>query len=126
MMGAMEQEPNWLTVDEFGRRVGMSARNIRAYQARQLLPPPVRRSRTAYYHEGHIRRLETIRELQRRGYNLVSITAILGLHDMRAEDDQFDRLLAQLRLLCAAIDRMTARTDELIRTVSAAGGPGRH
>lgn len=102
----------------------MSARNIRAYHARQLLPPPVRRGRTAYYHEGHIRRLEAIRELQRRGYNLVSIAAILGLHDVRAEDDQLDRLLAQLRLLCAAIERMTARTDELIRTVSAAGGPG--
>src|SRR5947208_1701520 len=44
------------TVDELAARVGMSARNIRAYQARELLPPPRRVGRSGYYSEAHVRR----------------------------------------------------------------------
>jgi DNA-binding transcriptional MerR regulator len=58
--------------------VGMSPRNIRAHQARKLLAPPVRQGRTCYYHAGHVRRLESIKALQRQGFNLVAISAILG------------------------------------------------
>jgi DNA-binding transcriptional MerR regulator len=68
------------TVEELSRKVGMSPRNIRAHQARKLLPPPVRRGRVAYYDESHVRRLETIKGLQRQGFNLVSIEAMLGTH----------------------------------------------
>jgi len=96
-----------LTVGELGRRVGMSARNIRAYQARRLLPPPVRSGRTVYYHDGHVRRLEAIQELQRQGYNLVAIATILGVRD-RAPDElagQLDPLLAQQPLLIHALSR---------------------
>jgi DNA-binding transcriptional MerR regulator len=66
------------TVDELSRKVGMSPRNIRAHQARGLLPAPIRRGRVAYYDESHVRRLETIKGLQRQGFNLVSIEAMLG------------------------------------------------
>lgn len=66
------------TVEELSRKVGMSPRNIRAHQARKLLPPPVRRGRVAYYDQSHVRRLETIKGLQRQGFNLVSIEAMLG------------------------------------------------
>lgn len=66
------------TVEQLSRKVGMSPRNIRAHQARKLLPPPVRRGRVAYYDESHVRRLETIKGLQRQGFNLVSIEAMLG------------------------------------------------
>jgi DNA-binding transcriptional MerR regulator len=68
------------TVEQLSRKVGMSPRNIRAHQARKLLPPPVRRGRVAYYDESHVRRLETIKGLQRQGFNLVSIEAMLGTH----------------------------------------------
>jgi DNA-binding transcriptional MerR regulator len=80
--GAQEVERSY-TVEELSRKVGMSPRNIRAHQARKLLPPPVRRGRVAYYDESHVRRLETIKGLQRQGFNLVSIEAMLGTH--RAE-----------------------------------------
>lgn len=70
-----------LTVDELARTVGMSPRNIRAHQARRLLPPPVRQGRTAYYHAEHIRRLEAIKSLQRQGFNLVAVQAILGVRE---------------------------------------------
>ena len=43
----------------------MSARNIRAYQARRLLAPPVRAGRNAYYGEAHVHRLQEIQALQR-------------------------------------------------------------
>lgn len=68
-----------LTVDELARVIGMSPRTIRAHQARKLLPPPVREGRVAYYHGGHLKRLDAIRSLQRQGFNLVAIDAILGV-----------------------------------------------
>jgi len=68
-----------LTVDELARLVGLAPRTIRAHQARKLLAPPVRQGRTAYYHAGHVRRLEAIKSLQREGFNLYSIESMLGL-----------------------------------------------
>jgi DNA-binding transcriptional MerR regulator len=70
-----------LTVDEFAHQVGMSARNIRAHQARGLLSQPIRIGRVAYYDENHIRRIEAIKNLQRQGFNLVSIASILGVRE---------------------------------------------
>lgn len=66
------------TVEELARAVAMSPRNIRAHQARRLLDPPVRLGRSAYYTALHVRRLEAIKALQRQGFNLVAIQAILG------------------------------------------------
>ncbi len=56
----------------------MSARNIRAHQTRGLVPPPVRHGRSAYYGPVHLRRLRRITTLQKQGFNLVSIGAMLG------------------------------------------------
>ncbi|GIG88371.1 MerR family transcriptional regulator [Plantactinospora endophytica] len=67
------------TIDALARLVGMSPRNIRAHQARGLLAPPARYGRTAYYSASHVRRLESIKSLQRQGFNLVAIEAMLGV-----------------------------------------------
>ncbi|WP_422770112.1 MerR family transcriptional regulator [Plantactinospora sp. WMMC1484] len=67
------------TIDGLARLVGMSPRNIRAHQARGLLPPPTRYGRTAYYSAAHVRRLASITSLQRQGFNLVAIEAMLGV-----------------------------------------------
>ncbi|MGH3247191.1 MAG: MerR family transcriptional regulator [Trebonia sp.] len=67
-----------MTVEEFGRQIGMSARNIRALQGRGLLPPPVRHGRRAFYLEQHLQRAEAIKDLQRQGFNLVAIGSMLG------------------------------------------------
>jgi DNA-binding transcriptional MerR regulator len=96
--GAARARDGGLTVDELGRRVGMSARNIRAYQARRLLAPPTHSGRNAYYGEGHVRRLEQIQALQRQGYNLTAIAAILGVRERPADSDE---LAAQVELLLA-------------------------
>ena len=55
----------------------MTVRNIRAYQARGLLPPPVVDGRVGYYTEAHRERLTMIRRLRAEGFNLVAISALL-------------------------------------------------
>lgn len=66
-----------LRIDELAQRAGTTSRNIRAYQARGLLPPPRLRGRTGYYGEDHLQRLEIIGQLQERGFSLESIRQIL-------------------------------------------------
>ncbi len=66
-----------LTIDELARRTGMTVRNIRAHQSRGLLPPPEVRGRTGYYSEGHVGRIELIRDLQAEGLNLEAIRRLL-------------------------------------------------
>ncbi|MET8463622.1 MerR family transcriptional regulator, partial [Micromonospora zamorensis] len=90
--------PGGYSVEELARKVGMSPRNIRAHQARRLLPPPVRRGRAALYDDSHVRRLDAILALQRQGFNLVSIEAMLGV---RASDEAPDGLTAMLQRLTA-------------------------
>jgi DNA-binding transcriptional MerR regulator len=81
-----------MTVEEFGRRIGMSARNIRALQGRGLLPAPVRQGRRAFYLEEHVDRAEAIKDLQRRGFNLFAIGTILGT----GNDPEAARMVAML------------------------------
>lgn len=92
------------TVEELARKVGMSARNIRAHQARRLLAPPVRRGRVALYDDTHVRRLEAILTLQRQGFNLVSIEAMLGV---RTGDEAPDGLTAMLQRLATERPALT-------------------
>jgi DNA-binding transcriptional MerR regulator len=73
----VNREQDALTIDELARRVGMTARNVRAYQSRGLIPPPTLRGRTGYYGPQHVARLELIRELQAEGFNLESIRRLL-------------------------------------------------
>jgi DNA-binding transcriptional MerR regulator len=66
-----------LTIDEVARRVGMTVRNVRAYQSRGLVPPPDVRGRTGFYGAEHIARLELIREMQAAGFNLEAIKRMI-------------------------------------------------
>ena len=66
-----------LTIDELAGQVGMTVRNVRAYQSRGLIPPPQLRGRTGYYDDEHVKRLELIRDLQAEGFNLEAIKRIL-------------------------------------------------
>ncbi|MGQ7956671.1 MerR family transcriptional regulator [Pseudomonas sp. SP16.1] len=61
------------TVDELARAAQTSVRNVRAYQDRGLLPPPVRRGRVAIYGGEHLARLQLIGQLLERGYSIASI-----------------------------------------------------
>jgi len=70
--------PSRWTIDELARRTGVTTRNIRAYQAGGLLPPPERRGRVGFYGDEHRARLEVIRDLRARGLGLDTIAEVLA------------------------------------------------
>jgi DNA-binding transcriptional MerR regulator len=52
----------------------MTARNVRAYRTRGLLPPPLRRGRVTRYDRGHLERLRDVQQLREAGVPLRMIT----------------------------------------------------
>ncbi|CAN5627135.1 hypothetical protein BH10ACT11_BH10ACT11_19390 [soil metagenome] len=68
---------NLLTVEQLAAETGQSVRNIRAHQARGLLPAPEVRQRIGYYGAGHVSRLKLIQELQNDGFNLKGIERLI-------------------------------------------------
>jgi DNA-binding transcriptional MerR regulator len=66
-----------LTIDELARRAGTTARNVRAYQTRGLLPAPTIRGRTGYYGPEHLARLRVIQAMQAEGFRLEGIRRLL-------------------------------------------------
>jgi len=103
------------TIEELARVVGMSPRNIRSHQARRLLAPPVRRGRLAFYDDAHVRRLESIKALQRQGFNLVSIEAILGVRSSGPDS----------RALVVLLERLAEDYPSLVYVLSRHGVVGR-
>ena len=64
-------------IDELARRAGTTARNVRLYQERGLLPPPERRGRVGLYGTGHLERLRLVLALLGRGYPMAAIRELL-------------------------------------------------
>jgi DNA-binding transcriptional MerR regulator len=73
-----------LTITELADRVGMTARNIRAYQSRGLVHSPRIQSRIARYGGDHVARLELISSLQREGFTLAAIKRLIDTPDSYA------------------------------------------
>jgi len=67
-----------LTVDELAARAGVTVRNLRAYAARGLMPPPRMVGRTGYYGREHVARLLLVREMLAEGYSLAMIERTLA------------------------------------------------
>jgi DNA-binding transcriptional MerR regulator len=65
------------TIDELAQLTGVTGRNIRALQSKQMLPPPKIRARTGYYGAEHVNRLRMIRTLQEEGFRLDAISRLL-------------------------------------------------
>jgi DNA-binding transcriptional MerR regulator len=101
----------WRTIDELARVSGVTVRNIRAYQARGLLPPPQVRARTGYYGPGHEARLELIKELQGEGVKLDTIKKLLDTTGGSTE--QVVHFIRRVRELFAAERRQIVHVDEL-------------
>lgn len=66
------------TIDELARATETTARNIRAYQEKGVLPPPMLRGRKGVYSNAHYSRLRLIADLLERGYTLSSIADLLS------------------------------------------------
>jgi DNA-binding transcriptional MerR regulator len=65
-------------VEELAERADVSVDTIRFYQKRQLLAPPVREGRVAWYGSEHVGRLARIRELRADGLTLALIGRLLS------------------------------------------------
>ncbi|MFI5053043.1 MAG: MerR family transcriptional regulator [Acidimicrobiia bacterium] len=74
----MEGVDATIRVEELARRADLSVDTIRFYQKRQLLPPPRRIGRIAWYGSDHIERLTRIKELQRQGFSLAVIRRLIA------------------------------------------------
>ncbi|MFI5955784.1 MerR family transcriptional regulator [Cryptosporangium sp. NPDC051539] len=65
-------------INDLARESGIPVRNIRLYQERRILPPPVRRGRIGWYSEAHLARLRLIARLLDRGYSLAHIGELIS------------------------------------------------
>jgi DNA-binding transcriptional MerR regulator len=77
-----------LTIDRFARLAGTTVRQVRALQTQGILPRPVLVGRTGFYDTGQLDRLRAILRLQRQGFSLAGIAALLQALDtgMTLED----------------------------------------
>jgi DNA-binding transcriptional MerR regulator len=119
-----------MPIEELARRTGMTVRNLRALQARDLLAPPELQGRKGFYTERHVARVALVQRLQGRGFSLAAIQALLksweagsglmdvmGLEDALTEQatpgprtevdvaDAFPELLANATALSQALDQ---------------------
>lgn len=90
-------ERDLLTLEELTERAATSVRNVRFYTSKGLLPPAIRRGRSAYYTADHLARLEMIRELQVHGFTLAAIEKYLA----RLPEDATPQDIALHRTLLA-------------------------
>lgn len=111
-----DDDVEWRTIDELARVSGVTVRNIRAYQARGLLPPPQVRARTGYYGPGHEARLDLIKELQGEGVKLDVIKKLLDTTGGSTE--QVVRFIRTVRSLFAVEDRQIVTLAELVERFS--------
>jgi DNA-binding transcriptional MerR regulator len=65
-------------VDDLARAAGTTARNVRLYQERGLLPPPRLAGRVGWYDDTHLARLRLVTRLLDRGYSLANIAELLS------------------------------------------------
>ena len=72
------QESDEMSVDALAQRAAVPVRTIREYQTLGVMPAPERRGRVGVYRPTHLRRLELIGRLQRRGYSLAGIRDLLA------------------------------------------------
>jgi DNA-binding transcriptional MerR regulator len=82
------EEDAW-RIDELAHRAGTSVDTIRFYHRDGLLPPARRKGRSGLYGPDHLRRLEQIRELQGRHFNLAAVKAILDQSHLGAIQAMF-------------------------------------
>jgi len=98
-------------VEELAARADVSVDTVRYYQAKELLPPPVREGRLAWYDDDHLDRLGRIRRWQGRGLSLAVIGRLLS-GDLDHADEQLVAALAREELTGGPPDGPAGGTAE--------------
>lgn len=70
----MKQDAQHFSLAELAERAGVSARTIRFYIARGVMPGPLKAGRGAVYGAEHLTRLEEVLQLQHEGLTLSEIS----------------------------------------------------
>ena len=101
-----------LTVGQAARRAGLTAKAVRLYEARGLLPPTERTS-SGYrcYTEHDIQLLRFIRQARDLGLSLAEIRTIIGLR--RGETPPGREVIALLQSHLDAIDQKISNLESL-------------
>lgn len=120
---AVEPDPDRLTVDQLAARVGLTVRNVRAYAARGLLPPPLLVGRTGYYGREHEARLLLVREMLAEGWSLALIERTLS-HAPHAASTASLALHRALVTPWLPAEPEETTTDELARRAGVDQEPG--
>lgn len=100
-----------MTAKKFAAKIGLTARTVRSYHARGLLPPPVRMGRSPCYSDEHLTRMQQVLRLQSRGLPLEAIRALL----------EPDLVLGELLLLGQAVADAIRDQPDLRDTLMASG-----
>ena len=108
------------TIDQLAHSSGVTVRNIRAYQARGLLPPPEVRARTGYYGPEHAARLELIQDLQSEGVKLEAIRKLLDATGGSTE--QVLHFIRTVRQLFGEEPRQIVTREELAERFGSTSG----
>ncbi|WP_256106097.1 MerR family transcriptional regulator [Streptomyces sp. ODS05-4] len=78
---AERTDPREYRAEELAGAAGITARTLRFYRERGLIPPPRREGRIAWYDEHHLARLRTIAALLERGHTLNGIADLAAAFD---------------------------------------------
>lgn len=113
-------------VEQLAAAAGLRVDTLRFYQARGLLPLPLRRGRAAIYSDPHLERLLRIRELQREGFSLSQIQRLIAGPEAAASGDALLAALRQERSGARSLSRAELASEAgvpeaLIRGAEAAG-----
>jgi DNA-binding transcriptional MerR regulator len=98
-----------LSLQELSAAAGMTARNVRAYQTKGLIPPPIRKGRRSVYGAEHLKRLQAIEHARAKGASLSLIATHLA--DGRSLDDETLVDWSVTDVARAEIGRLLARLD---------------
>ena len=88
-----------MTIEELATQVGMTVRNIRAYNSAGLLPPPTLRGRLGLYGEEHLAQLQAIRMLRNQGRSLERIKAVVEQNNRNEASGAWNKLGDLARVL---------------------------
>lgn len=72
-----EERSGSYRIDDLARVTKTTVRNVRAYQERGLLHPPMRQGRTAFFDDSHVTRLKLVNSMLDRGYTSGHIREML-------------------------------------------------
>ncbi|HET6335285.1 MAG TPA: MerR family transcriptional regulator [Polyangiales bacterium] len=101
------------TIDQLAAKTGVPSRTIRFYQAKGVLPPPIRRGRVAFYDDTHAERLRVVSELQDKGLRLRAIRELILTPE--ADSDSIQQWLGLGRRMGSLADEPVLLTEDELK-----------